>query len=124
MNDQESKLVLFDIFGSKYLRPLCFLAVAIILGPRMLNAFVQRIQILGGKETQLSISVFLKFVFNKGIPILAAVLFFLYAKRADHLRRKSIESMQGRIQELEEYINPERKTSGLTTIGTTEEADK
>ena len=57
MDDQDRKLILFDMFGSKYLPPLCILIGAIILGPRLLNAIVESCHILGGKETEDAISV-------------------------------------------------------------------
>jgi hypothetical protein len=86
------------------------------------------VEALAGHDTKLSVAlsvifdalVDLKFVF--AISLAGAGVAWGVIERAVRLRK--VDYMQGRIKELEERIDPNRTSSGLTTRGTTNPRDR
>lgn len=82
------------------------------------------LEVLAGKDTTASILVqWLTSPEKSGSTVtpfaVLSLLFFGWALLERRLRRKTISRMGGRIAELEQTIDPERSSSGLTHDGQT-----
>ena len=82
------------------------------------------IEPLAGENTALSIAVSLlaDIKFAVAVSLAGGAVAWAAVERA--LRHRKTENLQGRIRELETYIDPDRSTSGLTPKGKTNPKDK
>jgi hypothetical protein len=88
----------------------------------------QCLQVLAGQDTKLSIAVSLVFSALADIKFAAALTMAgsttAWAIMERTLRHRKVDSMQGRIRQLEQMIDPNRTSSGLTTQGKTHPRDR
>lgn len=79
---------------------------------------------IAGKETILAIKLSFLADIKFAIALSLAGMASLWGFAERWLRHRKVESMQGRIRELELGIDPQRTTSGLTPKGKTNPKDK
>ena len=95
---------------------LCFISLMVFLS----------IQCLAGKVTIADFG--LKIIANKYLSQIMSIVFgsggVVYGVSQRKLRRDATERQEGRIKELESFINPDRGSSQLTKRGTTPSEDK
>lgn len=89
----------------------------------------QAVASLAGQQTDASIAIMIDFFSRShGIVTGAALVFGIagvgygYVQRSQ--RRRTVESMQHHVRELEVQIDPSRTSSGLTTRGDTNPEDR
>jgi len=94
------------------------------------------IEVLAGKNTDADINInvlssFLSFDFGDKVAVVIGIIgFFLcicgiiYGKCQRRLRLKTVERLQGRIEELERSTDPGRSSSKLTPKGETRPEDR
>src|ERR1700722_14618682 len=88
----------------------------------------QALEALAGQDTKLSIALSLVFTALVDIKFAAAVSLAggttAWAVLERRLRLQKVDSLQGRIKQLEQMIDPNRSSSGLTTQGQTNPQDR
>lgn len=75
---------------------------------------------LAGKETTANINVS---IFDKALSALFGGGGVLYGYKQKKLRKETTEHLQNRIIQLESAIDPNRSSSGLTSVGNTNPED-
>ncbi len=88
----------------------------------------QALQVLAGQDTKLSVALSFAFTALADIKFAAAISVAggttAWAILERSLRLRKVDSLQGRIRQLEQTIDPSRSSSGLTTRGTTNPRDR
>lgn len=88
----------------------------------------QALQVLAGQDTKLSVALSLVFSVLVNVKFVAAIALtggaMAWAVLERYLRLRKVDQLQGRIKQLEQMIDPNRSSSGLTTRGTTNPQDK
>jgi Flp pilus assembly protein protease CpaA len=88
----------------------------------------QALEVLAGQDTKLSIALSLVFTALVDIKFAAAISLAggatAWAVLERRLRLQKVDNMQGRIKQLEQMIDPNRSSSGLTTEGRTNPKDR
>ncbi len=87
---------------------------------------LEAIRALAGSSTFADISVDFLTEINVSVALAWSVGVFggVYGYKQRHLRRNTVERLQGRIRELEAMIDPQRSSSKLTTRGDTRPEDR
>jgi hypothetical protein len=86
------------------------------------------VEALAGQDTKLSVvlsllfTALMDFKFAFAISLAGAGVAWGAVERT--LRLRKVDQMQGRIKQLEQMIDPNRSSSGLTTRGTTNPRDR
>lgn len=88
--------------------------------------FSEAMQGLAGSSTQakLDLSLLANFNFSVTIAWISALAGIAYGLLQRHLRRNTVERLQGRVRELEQRIDPGRSSSKLTERGDTRPEDR
>jgi len=88
----------------------------------------QALEVLAGQDTKLSIALSLVFSALVDLKFAAAISLAggaaVWAALERGLRLRKVDNMQGRIKQLEQMIDSNRTSSGLTTQGKTNPQDR
>lgn len=79
---------------------------------------------LSGHDTNLAVKLLANVDVSIVFSWLATASTSVWAVKERRLRVRKVEQMQARIRQLEEHIDPNRTSSGLTVQGGTNEDDK